>query len=312
MPKLEPAAIANDVGQNRYYAFYWIYGPEKYKQRRLVNAIIESLPGFSMESIEASEHSPADVLDLAQTTGLFSTGKKIVIVKSADQWKDLQVLLDAITIDKGDADALDFIIIALAQSFDGRKKTSKAILEKAAVADCAAVEDEDRLGWIETLAERCQVQLNQLEMQALKCLEPWTLDIVQSEIEKLGLLPEQDRINLIAGVGNFQLRERVLNALFTRDRQFLISHLPDIAQQPQDFTLPFLGLIIWNARQLEQFLLQGRGMKINPFLREKLDRWVGHWSTTELRSFMGKLYQLDLNSKTSKSHPMGQWLELAI
>src|SRR5690606_2935264 len=104
---------------------------------------------------------------------------------------------------------------------DRRRKFSKLLVEKAAVVECDEVPEEKREGWIEYLAKRRGLLELPPEIVArLRSLDPWSLDIVDSELEKYDLAGqgEEGSAVLLGSLGSGRSAEQFLEAFFSREK----------------------------------------------------------------------------------------------
>ncbi len=323
MPKLEPKQVQKDLEQGFLYGLYWIYGPERLKSLELTRRIQKTFladiedPSLSIEKIDGTKGDSSSVLDQSQGMGLFGGGKKLIYVSNADELDNLEAFLGAFAGRTAAAD-LETVVVCVSKGFDGRKKAFKEITKEYAVIDCAEVQEFEREQWIQYLSSRRKVTLADIEKNMLRALDPWSLEIIDQELQKLELASDlgDERASLISGGGSYQLRDRLIDSFFTRNSKLAFELCREVADQPE-FSFPFLGLLAWNARQLQQFLLEktggaGAGTKRNPYLQKNLDRWMRFWTLSDLNAWIHELYVLDLSQKSTRLDQLGLWSNLAI
>src|SRR5579859_2392279 len=196
MPKLEPKAVQKELEQGLLWPAYWIYGHEQMKARELLKRIRKAVLGdgagkdagiFSMseETIDGSATSASTILDSALTCSL-GGGLKFVVVKEAHAIKDAEELQPLFGARAPKAE-LSAVCVFLSKDLDARKKFSKVLLEKTAVVACEEVAEAEREAWISYLAKRRGLALPASLFAQIAALDPWTLDIVDQELEKYSL-----------------------------------------------------------------------------------------------------------------------------
>jgi len=318
MPKMEPKAVQKDLEKGMVSNLYWLFGPERMKARELTQRIIRRVLGdakgelnetLNVEKCDGAECTAAEVLDRAQGMSLFG-GKRVVWVRNAealkglDDWMNLDCVVRPV-------DEVDSVLILWSKGFDGRKKIFKHLQNKAVVVECTEVSEWEREAWIEYLAKRKKVTLTPDEVLILRSCDPWNLEIIDQEIEKMSLIEANDplRGQIISGVGDLQLRDRLLEGILLRQPEVVLDLSSRIADQPE-FTLPFVGLLGWNVRQLQNWKLNP-GVRPAPYLARNLERWGPLWPQKDLTQLAHTLFRMDLAMKSTRLPPLGLWGELA-
>jgi DNA polymerase III delta subunit len=322
MPQVELKAVQRELEQGLIWPFYWIYGPEKYKQREITQKIqtavlgkTESALAWGEEVLEGGEVSVDEILDALQSPVLMG-GPKLVIVRDAHLVKNPDALsaLFGASLKRSDVAS---VCVCIAKDLDGRKKFSKSLVEKAAVIACDAVIESQKEAWIQFLAKRhkLELDLNSNLVMKLCALEPWSLDIVDQELEKFSLSEKESDVVLDQG-SSFEASggsDRFLECFFLKDLKGSLSILSTFANDP-DQALPLLGLLGWNTRQIALLIsdrMQGtRFAKINPYLADKLKRWSYQWTLSEISELQGELTHIDRSLKQTPLLPLGLWSDL--
>jgi len=339
VPKLEPKDIQKELEKGDIWPVYWIFGPEQMKIRELVKRIRGAVLGettvdaatFNEEHLDGSDIDAADVLHGAESLGFNFGGEsaaalRLVIVREAHALKNQEILLPLLQ-PRSKRSELTSVVIFIAKDLDQRKKFSKALVENAAVIECSAVSESDREPWIQYLAKKRAMTVDQPLAIHLLTLEPWSLDSVDQELEKRFLL-SHGTDGAIEGEWNgqvgtiqearFQLQslsDRFLNSFFGRKSAICLGLADEIASQPQE-AIPLLGLLAWNVRQL-LVLAQAHAekksppnLKVPPFVQTRLKAWAEHWSVEDLISLQRQLSQIDFQTKQTPLHPLGMWSHL--
>jgi DNA polymerase-3 subunit delta len=325
MPKIEPKALQKELDSGKVRPVYFLYGPERMKSRELVKRIIRAaLAGaepnaFNLEKLDAGESGVEAILDATQAFSL-GGGTKVVWVRNAEDLKNLEPLAEylkslpfTLPVDPSE---LPSVLVLVSKNFDGRKKASKAITESAAVAECEEVAEQDREPWIDYLAKRRGVTLDPAERITLRGLDPWSLDIVDQELQKLELIGTDLELRsqaLLSGISAYA-RDDFMDAIFTRDLKRALS-LQHLFCADMEVQLPFLGLVSWNLRHLKLFLLEQdsrsrSGEKRNPHLLRNLERWRKHWDSTSLRKLEHSLFTIDFSLKNTRLLSPALWTEM--
>lgn len=322
MPKLEPKQIQKELDQGQIWPVYWIYGQERMKSRELVKRIRKAVQGdetqsFSLgglglsdQTLDGSEISGAEITDSAQSMTL-GGGTRFIIVRDAHEMDEAESITQLFA-ERGPKDQLAWVCVFLSKDLDMRKKLSKQLIESAAVVPCEEVPENDRQAWIQYLAKLRGMALSDKNTAQLCLQEPWSLDIIDSELEKLSLAGEEDGL-LTEGIRGETGTERFTEALMMRDSQGAIRTLESFAENP-DESLPLVGLLSWNVRQLVQFLTADAGSKskVNPYIAERLKRWAGKWEMNSLSKLQEMLLELDFGSKQTPKTALGLWTDLVI
>lgn len=312
MPKLDPKQIQKELESNRIWPVYWLYGTESMKSRELLKRIRSTVLGEGAQTgialnevrLDGAEVEVTEVIDSAQSLS-FGGSLQFVVVRDAHLIKDSDELSELLGPAQSKED-LKWVCVFLSKDLDGRKKFSKVLTEKAAVVPCEEVTEVDQETWIQYLAKRKGVQLSPSAILSLRALEPWTLDIVDREIEKLELA--EDESVLIGGMGGSDGANEFVEAVMVRDRAKALSIIEKFAEHPED-ALPLLGLLAWNLRYLALYLADPRGLKINPYLADRLRKCSSKWKKSEVVSLNSKLAQLDFGMKQTQCLGLGLWFD---
>lgn len=315
MPKFEPKAIQKELDSGQIWPFYWIYGPEKLKSREIVKRIRQAVLGsqgsqslwsWGEENKEGSEVDAASLVDSALSPSL-GGGIRLIIVRDAHAIKNPEDLAELF----GNPDRkenLSSVCVCLSKDLDARKKFSKLLLEKAAVVPCDEVPEAQRQSWIQFLAKRRNIELSSSLVMRLYSLDPWSLDIVDQELEKYTLAGLSSEVILGGGVAGGT--DHFIESFFSRDLRLALPSLQHFSNSP-DESLPLLGLLNWNTRQLAGVVAdreqKTRYSKLNPYLADKFVAWSKKWKLEELIELQHELFELDFQLKQTPLAPLGLW-----
>jgi DNA polymerase-3 subunit delta len=327
MPKLEPKQIQKELEKGKVRPVYFIFGPERMKARELIKKIktitLQGEPShdFNSERWDGSLSELDSILDSAQSISM-SGSTKYIFIGNAEDLSNLDPLAEYLRGLNGaepvSPDALSSVMVFLSKGFDGRKKASKTISEVAAVVSCDAVEEQDREVWIDFLAKRRAVQLTPSERLILRGIDPWSLDTVDQELQKLDLVGQDESLRsevLLNGVSAYA-QDDFIDAIFTRDHKRALK-LIHLFTENIETQLPFLGLLSWNLRQLKVYLLEQETRspsleRRNPMLQNKLDRWKRFWSLKTIQALEHHLFEIDFSLKNTRLTGLGLWTELIL
>lgn len=327
MPKLEAKQVRQELEAGWLWPVYWLYGHERMKSRELLARIrrlvlgqesaATGLGSFAEETLDGSDVTAAQVVDAAQSLSL-GGGSRLVVVKDAHAIKDSEEL-GALLGPRAKKDAIQSVCVFLSKDLDGRKKFSKTLTEKAAVVPCEDVLEEERDGWIGFLAKRRDLVLAAQELATLRLMDPWGLDIVDQELEKLSLIRESGQQEgasvLLEELGRSAATEEFIVAFFGKKSREAMETVASFANRPEE-ALPLLGLLGWNVRQLACLVGGGadgtRQLRVPPHLMNRFSSWAKLWSLEEVIALQEALGEIDFSIKQTPRIPLGLWSALVL
>ncbi len=315
MPKLEPKAVQKELDSGQIWPVYWLYGQERMKTRELLKrirkaALGETPSGFCAETVlEGSEVDADQIVEAAQSPSL-GGGTQLLIVRDAHAIKNA----DSLAVLLGPRAPLAeqaSVVVFVSKDLDGRKKFSKVLTEKAAVVPCEEIAEPDREAWIQYLAKKRGLALTDEQVAQLVILDPWTLDIIDLELEKVSLSGDGDAfLSGSLSLGALGGADAFLECFFLRKSAEALKRVAAFADQP-DESLPLLGLFAWNVRNLALVVLDRergtRKAKLNPYLAEKFKSWASRWSVKELEALQQEVAAIDFGFKQTPLMPLGLW-----
>ena len=324
MPKIEPKSIQRDLDQGKIWPVYWIYGLEKMKSRELTKRIRLAVlgdanapfsTGLSQEIFDGPETDAFTILDAAKSLSL-GGGTNFIVIRDAHGLKNpepLEELMGAAS-QAGAKNELPWVCIFLSKDLDARKKFSKVLVEKAAVVSCEEVAEGEREAWIQYLAKRRGLEFSADLLMQISALDPWTLDIVDQELEKYSLSKLDDpqghsaEVLLVSAASTDS--GQFMDAFFSRSLKLALTLAENFSDKP-DESLPLLGLLSWNVRQLVAMAADQRDrtktVKLNPYLGDRLARYLVKWDLADLKRLQSELSQLDYGLKQTRLLPLGLW-----
>lgn len=334
MPKLEIKQVYAELDAGKAWPCYWIYGPERMKSRELLKRLELALGkafenSINRESLDGAESNGDRVVEAAQSLSLLAR-LQLVIVRDAHQLKELDALrgLWGLADVQGAARPiaeLPFVCVLLAKDLDGRKKISKELVQNAAVIECTDVPEAEREAWIRFLLKRrgsSGVAASPELTARLVGMDPWSLDLIDQELEKLtllrwGLAAEVDSAGAGAdaatdaaalwqeSLSGARASSQFLDAYLARNSDQAMALLPAFVNEA-DEVFPLLGLLAWNLRQIAQ-ISAGSAPRLGPWIQERLARVAQHWNLPEVRRAQRQLLEMDLALKQKPLEPIGVW-----
>ncbi len=317
MPKIELKSVQTELEKGIIWPFYWVYGSERLKSRELLKRIRIAVLGnegarseWGEDVFEGSDSNASDVLDSILSPTLLM-GVKLVIVKDAHLLKNSELLAEVLGPARKKSE-LNSVCVCLSRDLDARKKFSKILLEGAAVVPCEEVGEAQKGAWIQYLAKRRGLELNPALVLKLSAIDPWSLDIIDQELEKYAVAGSTADV-ILEGFGQAEGTDVFLDRFFRRDLNSALPLVSQFAENPED-ALPLLGLFAWNVRQLAVMISdreQGtRNAKLNPYMAEQFRKWSQAWRLEELIELQSELEQIDFCTKQTPLLPLGLWTHL--
>lgn len=296
MPKFDARGLDQELARDRIWPVVWIYGPEPMKARpwlrRFEDFLTEKgrllpLNRERFEAVQPQSGEPAtaaQILDAAQTVA-FGGGVRWIEVWDAHKLKDPQLLAPLLREPMSlENPELTSICVFRAKELDQRTKWAKVLMDKAALFPCDPVLEHERKAWIGLLMKRMGMDTGlRPEAQAqLLWLEPWTLDRVESELEKWRVDAEAE----VAGVGSSDQAEKLVNAILAGRKDVALSLMGRWSEEhaENEGSHLLVGLLAWHLRS--------KGAPGAELLR--------------------RLAQLDVDLKTSFRSPKAAWREFVV
>jgi DNA polymerase III delta subunit len=331
MPSYQPKEIQKELDSNLFWPFYMLVGNEALKSREVIKRILKAgkaEEGFGPDYFDGGEVDAHAILDSAQTMG-FGGGPKFVVIRNFHQLKSAEVLAPLFGSGKKSRQKLEdtqWICIAVSNDLDKRKKFSKLVVDQAACVDCGPVADADRIPWIQYLAKHVKrhsisaisatqatqgnstpLKLSPEQELLLSQIEPFNLDSVNQELEKLALSPESDSSAVTIGSNDDINADRFIHDIFERNAKGALLKTRDLAASP-DTVFPLIGLLTWNIRQLVTMKTSNAGaVRVPPFILDRLKKWAREWDHEALVALNHDLEQIDYSLKQTPRMGMALW-----
>jgi len=313
MPVIEARQIQNDLKQGKIWPVYWIHGSEQMLIREIIKQIKKATESVDGEFLNGDAIKPESIVESTQNLTLWG-GVKLIVVNDAHKLQNPEVLESIMGPPKTKSNIFS-VTVFRSKDFDRRKKFSKVLEKKAAVISCSEIADHKKPEWVSYLARTKKMELTQEQATRLCLMDPWSLDIVQNELEILTLTPAEFKSNADQLAGRRIIpTDAIVDSFFMKNKKDAISHIRRLTSQPEE-GLRILGLFRWNILQLILLLdHQENGSpppRLNPYAQEKLRRWSRHWKLDQAINFQSELADLEFGIKQTQRHPLGLWTDLA-
>ncbi len=315
MPVFEAKNIQTLIEKRSFFPAYWWVGSERLKARELTLRLERALEPAAVERFDGAEISGEALLEQAQGLSLFG-GMRLLVVQNASRVQGIETVLDWMKPEPvgPSEDPLPSVIVFLTDELDQRRTWVKKVIERAPVVRCDPVLEGDRARWIEFLAERRKLKLDPDRVLALSFLDPWSLEIVERELEKIEIFDEAAlEASLEASVDASAPLTRTTawsgglwcDAFLNRRHARLLESLDWLCESSENM-FQTLGLLGWNLRQL-WLLKKNRPVRL-PFEAEKrLKAVLGSWTPSQIGCAQMELLTVDRDLKTSFRDAKASW-----
>ncbi len=329
MSRVDLKTLKQAWSQKKSWPFFWITGQEAYLIRELLTQMRKLWGGASCEWTETFEGpgtSAYTVVDAAQSLSLDSS-LRLILIRQAQGLADLEQLASLWGQCKPVGE-LQWIVVAVAQDWDGRKKFAKTLLSEkslAAVVHCEAIAEPERAAWIAKLLQKKKMRLNPERLGAWVSWEPWSLDFIDQELEKLKLsgeekeesatTPDESVWEGVSGSAGLASEDFVKAFLQRRDLKSMLTYVECLVEQP-DLSFPLIGLLSWYVRHLAFLASDQRQRRqhfpLSSYWKQKMAPLLPLWSFSELLRLQTSLVGLDFSLKQTGVGVMPAWTEIIL
>jgi len=335
MAKYTPRDVQKELESGEVWPVYWLYGAERMKAKELLRKIQTVVCGpssalsaeLSVERLDASELSENEIVDRALSPGLFAAvtqGLKLYVVSEAHRLSEVEPL-EGLFGPKQKISQASFpaVVVFLSKDLDARKKLSKALLDHAAVVECEAVRDDEKAAWVGYLSKRRGLSLPQGWVDRFCQMEPWSLELVDLELEKLEIAwmdqngqfdsAQLEQASEVLHLAGGRKSEEFISAFLQRNHARSLDLVRTFADSFEE-ALPLMGLLSWNARQLLQTLSDqesgARTLKLSPQMQDRFRAYSRLWSLGDAIELQGALAELDFSLKQTSRENLAVWTQL--
>ena len=282
---------------------YFLYGEDSFKIQEFLDKALgmlfpkkEGASDFSLEKIDGSESSGSDVLDAAQTLGLFGSNQsRVILVRNAHLMKQTDGLFESLSQEDPFGDNIVFFV---AESLDARKKLHHLFKKKDLAIEFKKSKDHELTQWIQYLAQKKNLVLQETLVGFLAAASQGSLEFINQELEKISLFTQNSSESETKKTITFDQVENILSIPSSGDvvelvhailegkraRALLLVEKKGFAS---DEVIQFVGFLTWAIKYPRKL-----GVRVQtPFYR--------------LEKTAKRLLDLDEKIKTSGVDPRG-------
>ncbi|MGE4233291.1 MAG: DNA polymerase III subunit delta [Bacteriovoracia bacterium] len=249
----------SDLKKDKLWPVYYLYGEEPYKIHEFVKQFTQIFLGSdvrSTEKFDANEISIEELSEAVQTKGLFSSGKRIILVQNA------QVIKEYSWIREDDTDQ-DTALILLADSIDQRKKFHQHLRKKGYAIEFKTVKAAELSQWVQYIAKKENILLSNESIEFLAMSSQGSLIQMAQDIQKIALYFDVAAKPLQSPLGLDEIQKIVTNrysmqmfdlveALLSSKKARALMLSESLIRAPED-ALGFVGFVTWALQNPERF-----------------------------------------------------------
>ncbi|WP_085991853.1 DNA polymerase III subunit delta [Oceanobacillus senegalensis] len=316
--------LLKEVKKNQIAPVYLLYGTENYLidtiRKEIVNRVLgsdkENLSIFDLEEIPIQE-----VIADVETYPFFGDKKLIiannpVFLKTKPDKLPFEHNLDVLDVYlENPVDYSILLIIAPYEKLDERKKISKLLKRKAAVANCEPIKEKDVKGWIKSLVQQFNITMDDGAYEVIESELSTNLQLLEQELKKFALYVGEDGHvtkdmveNLISHTSNSSSL-RLVDAVIARDMHRAISIYRDLDKMNEE-PIALIGLLAFQFRTIlrvkllrqkgySQFQMQ-KQLGVHPYVIKIAMSRERQFTVEKLQSIMDRLAETDAVMKQGK------------
>jgi len=192
-----PKQALSDLEKGKTWPVYYLYGEEPFKIQEFVEKIVQNLFGnedtsFCIDRMDGTSNTGNDVLEAIQSMGLFGSGKgksntRLVLVRSAHQLKEMDVLTEVLMDAKGSSPWGENVLVLVAETLDGRRKFPQWLKKQGYALEFKPARDAELAQWVGYLAKKRGALPDAEASRMLAVLSDGSLYRLAQEIEKAWL-----------------------------------------------------------------------------------------------------------------------------
>ena len=304
MPEIDLKEIKKELSNNIIRSSYWFYGSEQMKINTTLSLIKEKInikdKGIDNEIFYGDEVSFKEIINSILTPSFL--GNKVIVVKNANQIKNIENIINILPKENSES-----IIIFISKDLDKRVKSSKLILKELAVIPCLKIKENEKISCIKFLSKKRNLTLDSNLMSRLLSLEPWSLDIIDQELEKVFLISSD---KYLEEKGNYKENQDISELFFLGDHKNALIEAKKLSKNPETSYIA-IGLISWNIRHFISYLENNCELK-NYFILNKFKKWSSLWSIEGLKKAESNILSFDISLKTTTKNLLGLWTDFLI
>lgn len=318
----------DEIKAGQFRPVYLIYGGEAYLKEELffalrAAAVQPETADFNYHVLDPAADQVQQALSLAQTQPFFAE-RRLVVVKEcpAITPRKRAAESDDEPAAGGQDEALlaylqkpvpSTVLLFLAESIDGRRKLTKAMLAAGGAVECQPLKGDDAVMWAQRRAQSKGKRLGAPAAQLLVDRIGTDLRLLDGELEKLclfvgeareiGLAEVEEMVTNLAETEIFRLTEAVM----LKQRARSVQLLQQVLQQV-DHPLQLLAALTNRFRQILLVKgIEGRGLsrkegaslaRMHPYAYEKMVGSVARLDRAEVVKALERLLEADLAIKS--------------
>ncbi|MDO9067666.1 MAG: DNA polymerase III subunit delta [Deltaproteobacteria bacterium] len=307
--------------KSKIHPAYCFAGEEEYLKsiyiRKIAGAFLGSGLEHGLEVVYASETDAMDIIDRAQSLGIFAE-KRVLVVKDADALspKSRKVLMEHLGRDLSP----DTCLILTSFKLDPKTAFYKELQEKTAFVSFDSLKPENLVIWILGKAKELGCRISPASAQLLIQITGPSLGLLEQELLKLSSYLEYqadreirpEHIKLLAGdtseVGGFELAE----ALAKKDLKLSLALFQKMLRTGEDPVKMLSGInhkfnTLWRVKlMLAQGLspeAMGRRMRIHPYALKMAIPAAQKRTEREYWDLFNGLFTAELKLKSGSGDP---------
>jgi hypothetical protein len=182
------------------------------------------------------------------------------------------------------------------------KKPLKSLMDLSTVITEPKITPVSAAAWIKKLSQsgKEKIPLSSEQKAYLMALDPWSLDRVYSEMQKMALSEDWQ--------GVFSEKKTVsffIDHFLSRNKKASLEHMALLFEDTGFFL--HLGLLSWHLRQLIQFKTKA---PLSDFVQKKIAPFAEYWSLSDLKKASHALLMIDFKAKQTHHFAVGLVQEL--
>lgn len=282
----------------------FLYGEGSYRISQKLNELRDKYrsknpSGLNFISIDLSENFLARLEDNLSNSSLIPE-KKLIILKNIEK-TDSEKLLELIksqNVSKRD----DIILVAVSSGGFKDKLFEYLIKKPNQSQNFKPLQYYEVKNWARKLFNSFNIEITgeALDFLLLNCgSDEWRLDCEIRKIAyfKIEGIISKSQIGELLVINKNQNVFELTDALANKNKRKALKALHRILESDEKPT-EILGMLAWQIRNIMQFKLNPKSLKVHPFVLAKLKDSAKFFSIEDLKSILLKIIDLDLAFKT--------------
>ncbi len=241
--------VLESITQGNYATVYGLDGEEPYYTDLITNYIEHNIlkpeeRDFNLSIFYGKDAAWADVVSACRRYPMFAD-KQVVILKEAQQMKDLEKLLIYL---EQPLQSTIFVIAHKYKKFDGRKALAKTIAKQGVLLTSDVLKEDQVKPWIQNLLKQKNIKASDIVLDTLVTYLGTDLQRIVNEIDKV----------LINAPNAKEITEDLVEKYIGISRDYNIFEWPDcIFKRDKDRTFRMLKYYLGNPKEAAMQLVIG-------------------------------------------------------